>query len=63
MRESDAVVALRFALFYPFSLSAAGTKALGPEQQQHLGLQPYEWARVNGTTAADEPGLVDTDSE
>lgn len=53
---------LVFCAFYPFSLSAAGTKALGPEQQ-HLGLLPYEWGTVNGPTIADKPGMIDTDRE
>lgn len=44
VRNSDAVVA-RVERFYSFSLSAAGTKALGLKRW-HLGLMPCEWVKV-----------------
>ena len=54
--ETQMWSSLVFCAFYPFSLSAAGTKAPGPEHQRYLGLMPYEWARV-------KPGILNTDSE
>ncbi|KAM7393067.1 hypothetical protein PAMA_007946 [Pampus argenteus] len=59
------VSSLVFCAFYPFSLSAAGTKALGPEQQQqqqqqYRGLLPYEWTRVKAPATTYKPGLKHT---
>lgn len=54
--ETQMLSSLVFCAFYPFSLSAAGTKALGLKQQQHLGLLT-EWAKVNGPAIADKMDL------